>query len=617
MKGGVRKSGVILAILASLAGLCQAGWIDWLRPPPIVVVRGTESLKESGERAFAATLARQTTTWLNDLGLDFRLLDDDEVSRWSLRGARAVILPYNPDPSADEVRALGAVVRGGGILVVCYGQSDPLAALMGVRLAPYRAAGNGRRWTGFLLDTSAIPGLPASVRQDSSHLVPVAPAAGNAVVMGRWLGDEGTPTPEPAWVRSPAGFWMSHVLLPGDDENTQQLLLAMLATVLPDVWSQATRRLLDPERPFGPYARLGTARQELGCISAPPLNTGTPAAYLAARAMRGELTRLAASRQQFATAFTTRALWVDNRSVPLAADATAWATALDHHGINTVFAHAGNPVIPAEPLLPGGIPARLAIHAWLTCLNLEDAPPEPVQKLKTEHRLQVSDTGETLPWLCPSHPANRELLAQAATGLARSGLYAGVHLDYIRYRSVHSCYCEGCHQRFAQSLGKPVAHWPEDVLTGALAASYRQWRACQVTDLVAATSRAVRGFNPALKLSAAVYGATPACFTSVGQDWPAWLDHGLLDFACPMNYTADAAQLANLLKTQATLASADRIIPGIGISSSLSRLKADQAMAQLIQVKEAGFHGVALFELSPTVQADVLPCLQLQPGGAR
>ena len=36
---------------------------------------------------------------------------------------------------------------------------------------------------------------------------------------------------------------------------------------------------------------------------------------------------------------------------------------------------------------------------------------------------------------------------------------------------------------------------------------------------------------------------------SVAQDAAAWIDEGLLDFICPMNYTASAEKFVHLLQT--------------------------------------------------------------------
>ncbi len=601
-----RTIGIGILILFGMAGWCLAGWFDW-ESRQIIVVKGTSSVADSTERAYATKLARQTDDWLNELGLRHRLLDDDDITPWSVLGAHAIILPYNPRLSALELKAFKSLIRKGGILIACYGMDSNLATLMEVKLGTYRKAASPRAWNAFSFDQTALPGLPPFVRQSSDHLVPVYPDSGAAQIIAYWTDGRGNPTLEPAWVKTPEGFWMSHVLLPGDEENTKRMLLAMLAFAIPDVWETATAHLLSPHRPFGDYDTLKAAQQELGWIARPPTLHG-PAAYEAALAARNVLTFHYAHRPTTSPPPATRGIWVDGVS-------ETWPQmerSLQSHGINIVFFHVGN------PLTIGGLPTTLptheasplALHAWLTCLNVEDATETQLSPLRKAKRLQVSDTGETLPWLCPSHPANRKLLADTVAALAKNPIFTGIHLDYIRYNNIHACYCEGCRRRFELGLGHAIERWPKDVITGGSANIYRHWRADQVTACVIAAGDAIRAATPSLKVSAAVYAATPSCFSTVGQDWPRWINQEILDFVCPMNYTVDLDAYRDLLTTQASLHNANRIIPAVGVASSLSRLTADQTVAEIRLIQRTGFPGFVIFELTPRVETDVLPYIR-------
>ena len=618
---------LIFLSLLGLGNFSEAGWFNRDSDASrIVIVRGTISLPETGERPFAASLANQTSLWLDELGLPHTVLSDEEISPKTLRNAHAVLLPYNPNPTPLELEAFQEVIKAGGILVVCYGMDPTLAELMGFKLEPYRHAERKGQWSSFSFTQCGIPGFPDTVRQTSDHLVPVMPVARDARVLAHWNDATGVRTPEPAWGISHAGFWMSHVLLPGDDETKKQLLLAILSTRLPEAWRRATDNLLDPHRPFGNYMTLAAAKEDLG-MTPPPERYFTPASlfthradvtsadYCAARAMRSELTRRYANRQEFGRTLAVRGIWAGTE----AAENPALGTQLSLLGFNTVFLNVGQPLALIEdPSWPTPSASSLpALHAWLTCLNSETSTQSQIQELKAQGRLQVSDTGQFLTWLCPSHPANRALVRDAASRLARSGHFAGIHLDYIRCNNIHSCYCAGCRERFEKVRGRAVARWPADVQSGPLTAPFRQWRAEQITTLVTETCKAIREINPALKVSAAVYGATPSCFETVAQDWPNWIGQGGLDFVCPMNYTADLNKFETLLKTQSQLPSANRIVPGIGASSTLSRLTPDHTVAELVKIRDAGFPGFSLFEFSPALQADMLQYLDLKRGDSR
>ncbi|MEI6787756.1 MAG: family 10 glycosylhydrolase [bacterium] len=603
-------------ILFSLSGVCGAGWLDF-DARHIVIVRGTTSIKDSSERALANSLATQTGAWLDEVGLHHKFLTDDEVSPWRLWGARVVILPYNPAPTRLELKAFQSVIRSGGILLVFYGMDPDLASLMQVKLTPYRRAEARQSWKGFVFDQSALPGLPEIVHQSSDHLVPAVPDSGNARIIARWLDHRGQPTTEPAWVKSPSGFWMSHILQPGNDEDKKQMLLAMLATVIPDAWQKAAAQQLSEERPFGDYASLQEAEKALnptGTLIRPASKKGGPDAALQAKVFLSDLTRRYAALPAQAPSLKIRGIWLNDSDLT---DSTSWPiieASLGSNRINTAFVRVGNSLALRQfrDLFPPSIIPKknahpVTLHAWLSCLSLETATGEQLSRLRAENRLQVSDTGVILPWLCPSHPANRLLLTETAATLARSGNFSGVHLDYIRYKNSSACFCKGCREQFEQGIGHVVEPWPAMALTGA----YQKWRAGQITACVKAARDAVKAVNPNITVSAAVYGATPSCFFSVGQDWPTWLDSGLLDFACPMIYTSDLNTFANTLKFQSGLSSAGRIIPGLGVSSSLSRLSADQAVAQAFLVQRAGFPGYVIFEFTSGVERDVLPFLKI------
>jgi len=595
-----------------LTGICAAGWFDW-EAQKIIVVQGTSSLSDSTEKTQAIRLAKQIDTWLADVGAPHKLLTDNDISPWRLWRTRVVILPYNLHPTPLELKTFQGVIRSGGILIVCYGMDEGLAALMEVKLEGYRPAKSINQWASFEFDRTTMPGLPAKVFQSSQHLVPALPNSGTAHVIAYWQDAKGTRTPETAWIRSKAGFWMSHILQPGDDENKRQMLLAMLATVIPDIWGQAAEHRLSPRRPFGEYDSLKTACRVLAQSQPSSSIISTDwKSYTTAQAWLADLTRRYAQRS-LTNAFSLRGVWLDEGACPTADSWPAIEANLLRLNLNTVFFHVGNPLTlrrSAQQLPVPVIAARLrnkstrpALHAWFSCMNLEGATAEQLKPLREQDRLQVSDSGETLNWLCPSHPENQALLAKTATTLAEDKLFSGIHLDYIRYLNSHSCYCPGCRQRFEQALGHPVLRWPEATQSGTFAQAYQTWRADQISACVNAMSKAIHAVDPDIQVSAAVYGATPACFASVGQDWPDWLRRDSINFVCPMNYTSNLQAFQALLDAQKALPQAHRIYPGIGLSSSQSQLSPDQTTAQLIRIQNAGFSGFVLFEYNRSMTA--------------
>ncbi|MBA7711796.1 hypothetical protein ES703_120762 [subsurface metagenome] len=254
--------------------------------------------------------------------------------------------------------------------------------------------------------------------------------------------------------------------------------------------------------------------------------------------------------------------------------------------------------------------AGLKVHVWKVCWRLDRAPDDLIRQLRKDGRLQVTDKGKTIDWLCPSNPANLRMEKDAVREIVRRYPVDGIHLDYIRYPDSHSCYCKGCRTRFEAHLGKPVGHWPAPRHAILTRKRFREWRALQITRLVADLSVAIKTINPDVKLSAAVFGRYPLCVASVGQDWREWLERGYVDFVCPMDYTDDLGKFRDLVTTQlATAATGPRIFPGIGVTAAESRLDAISVLKQIneLQARDAG--GFMLFDLNPVLEREIFPAL--------
>jgi len=122
----------------------------------------------------------------------------------------------------------------------------------------------------------------------------------------------------------------------------------------------------------------------------------------------------------------------------------------------------------------------------------------------------------------------------------------------------------------------------------------------------------IRATRPGVKLSAAVYATYPSCARSVGQDWGLWLREDLVDFVCPMDYTADPAALKKLVMNQTGLPkAAGRVIPGLGVTAAESRLDAAQTIEQIRLLRSLGAPGYVIFDLNANTAADILPVLGL------
>lgn len=612
-------------VLATLAGCRSVPPTPPGAPPrmTVTIVQATRSAPNDAERRISARSAELLARELAAVGLTVRRATDDDVIRDGLRDSVA-LLAYNPAPPPEEARRLDEFVNAGGHLLVFYSQDPALAALLGFTLGPSRLAPPDAPWSAFTFASSRPALVPGRIDQTSRILRPAYPAGAGASVLAWWDNPDGSAPSLPAWCGSDRGAWMSHVLQDGESRSRRRLLLGLIAHFDPlalrtAAW-QATMRAADaPEKTRAKLARLYRAGDYTGVIEAEEKRT-TQLATAYART-------IPSADGEF------RAVW-NHSGLGLYTGPDSWdrtAALLADCGMNAVFpfvARAGVALYPSARLpqsdagKAAGDPLAacceaaekygLAVHAWKICWNLEGSAPALLEKFRKARRLQVSDTGATLDWLCPSRAENVEWELAAIEELARRYPIQGVHLDYIRFPDKHACFCLACKTAFEADEEIKVAAWPKGVLTPPLAARYARWRAGQISRFVRLASRRLREARPGAELSAAVYGWYPGCADSLGQDWGEWLKRGDVAFVCPMNYTENISEFTGWLKAQRPYtANGARLVPGIGVTSSTSRLSGRKTLDQIQAARASGAAGFILFDLNRTLELDVLPLLRL------
>jgi len=186
-------------------------------------------------------------------------------------------------------------------------------------------------------------------------------------------------------------------------------------------------------------------------------------------------------------------------------------------------------------------------------------------------------------------------------------------LDYLRYPSSAFCFCPTSRRAFEKSLGFAIDNWPQSAqIGGGLEKHFLDWRANEMTSHLRQVRNALRRLNRSIQLSAAVYRSYPSCREGVGQSWGQWLQEDLVDFVCPMTYSQDLSNFRSETMAHMALPGADhRIVPGIGVSTSVSQLTPDQVIDQIRVCRELGAQGFILFDLSLTMRDRLLPILKL------
>lgn len=233
-------------------------------------------------------------------------------------------------------------------------------------------------------------------------------------------------------------------------------------------------------------------------------------------------------------------------------------------------------LVPTSPTSPGYLPA---IARWTE-----------------QHKAQVEGL-----YTSPIPAAAQDHLVAVVSHLVRTYPLDGVHLDYIRYPGAEFDYSRAALDAFradllpdlspaertaleASARRDPLAHvsrYPERWL------AFRQQR---LTHLVGRLRAVVRDALPAARLTTAVWPDGDDAIGRKMQNWPLWLETGLIDAVCPMMYTTSATTFARQL-TDLRGQPAGRVWPGIGVY----RIPANEAARRVAAARQAGFDGVLLF----------------------
>ncbi|MCU0492504.1 MAG: family 10 glycosylhydrolase [Chloroflexaceae bacterium] len=162
----------------------------------------------------------------------------------------------------------------------------------------------------------------------------------------------------------------------------------------------------------------------------------------------------------------------------------------------------------------------------------------------TESWTTATSTGGKVGDLDFGHPASIQYMERVVQNLLQNypGL-DGIHWDFIRFGGINYGYNQVSLDRFNLANGRPLGSRPAPT-----DAAWSQWRRDRITELARRLYIRSKAINPAIQVSAATItwgGAgsggpgdwvNSAAYRQVFQDWRAWLQEGILDFAVPMHY---------------------------------------------------------------------------------
>ena len=507
------------------------------------------------EPGYTTSLANHVQRWLRAEGVASEVVTPAEMQKKLLFEKVAFLVGFDKLTPAER-DTLSVYSARGGKLVVFNSSSAELGSLMGVKPGAYKAAAYPGQWGRMDFAAQRPAGAPAAVEQTSGGITRAVPIEGKGRVMATWTDRNGRPTGEAAWISSPGGYWMTHVLLPDGDEALKGRLCASLVGAAdPALWNpvKAAARADAEFKALRAFAAKQTPRP--GEIHAVWDHTGC-------------------------------GLYPGNWQKTMKVLRESHVTDLFVNVGGIGFAHYASGVLPrsktfreqGDQLAQCLLAARgtgIRVHAWILCFSATRGSPDTLTDYEKRGWRLKSKDGKLTEYVNPANPLVRARVLEAIDELQRYQI-AGVHLDFVRW---------------GETVAKPA---------GAVE---------QITTFVAEARRHVR--RPKW-LTTAVYGKYPKCVGTVAQDWKPWLDANFVDYIVPMDYTEDTRLFQELLATQAAQRGhAKRTIVGVGVTANESRLDAKQVINQINLSRKYGFAGNALFDLDTTLEKQILPFLRL------
>lgn len=248
------------------------------------------------------------------------------------------------------------------------------------------------------------------------------------------------------------------------------------------------------------------------------------------------------------------------------------------------------------------------LHARMLNLTTLFAPPDVRQKFAAEGRLALTTKGKVTQWLCPTNATNRQQQVAVALEMLDYGV-DGIQFDYLRYDGGDTCFCGRCRRAFEADLQVKVKSWPLDCVSGCYRGRFADWRREQLTSLVAELSAAIRAANPKAMVSAAVFLNWEGHRDNFGQDWKVWVDRGLVDFVCPMNYTTNNEKFRlYVARQQKWINGKVPFAAGIGINADGHRFESPALALQQVQIaRDHGARGFVIFNYCDRFVAEYLP----------
>ena len=187
----------------------------------------------------------------------------------------------------------------------------------------------------------------------------------------------------------------------------------------------------------------------------------------------------------------------------------------------------------------------IQVHAWMNMLSLGGNVDAPLLKkygssILTKNRDRKKDLADYKidnQYFLESSDRHviRTCLKLVDEVLTQYPKLDGIQFDYIRYPDVHPFYgySDDNIVRYKRAANKTEVIESDP--------AWKQWKRDQVTALLSLLVKEVRSLNPKIHVSTTGCLSYGRALDEAMQDWPSWINKGLVEFVTVMNYPPDTA----------------------------------------------------------------------------
>lgn len=204
-------------------------------------------------------------------------------------------------------------------------------------------------------------------------------------------------------------------------------------------------------------------------------------------------------------------------------------------------------------------------------------------------RVTFDQDGTTTAYLNFVHPEVRRFYEDLAVEfVTRYDVPAIQFDDHLSLKNTFG-YDDHTLARYREATGRTERPAPDD-------ADWLAWRAAELTRFVAGISRAIKAARPGIELSVSP-NPYPWSYKNYVQDWPAWVEDGLVDEVIVQVYRDSLKRFEGELRSPVLAGLAGKARLGIGVMAGQkpAPVPIDMVRAQTTMARDLGFDGVVYF----------------------